>query len=211
MIGQSVGKAAVLVLVLAALVALPVRLFAHCDTLDGPVIAAARKALDTGNVNLVLIWVQPKDEAAVREAFQKTRAIRRLGPAAKELVDMYFFETLVRLHRAGEGAAYTGLKPAGLDLGPAVPAADRAVATGSVEELVDFLKEAVEHQTRARFKELRERRNFGVDEVQAGREYIASYVEFVHFVERIYESASGPAHGHYPEAAEAAETAAHRE
>jgi hypothetical protein len=36
---------------------------AHCDTPDGLVVAAARKALDTGNVNLVLIWVQKRDEA----------------------------------------------------------------------------------------------------------------------------------------------------
>jgi hypothetical protein len=37
-----------------------VAVFSHCDTLNGPVIADARKALDTGNVNLVLIWVQQK-------------------------------------------------------------------------------------------------------------------------------------------------------
>ena len=30
-------------------------LFAHCDGMDGPVVAAAKKALETGDVNLVLI------------------------------------------------------------------------------------------------------------------------------------------------------------
>lgn len=33
---------------------------AHCDSLDGPVIKAARTAFTTGDVNLVLVWVQPK-------------------------------------------------------------------------------------------------------------------------------------------------------
>ena len=91
--------------------------YAHCDTLDGPVIKAARQALETGNVDLVLVWIQPKDEAEIRSAFAKTLEVRKQGDAAKELADMYFFETLVRIHRAGEGFPYTGLKPAGQDPG----------------------------------------------------------------------------------------------
>ena len=83
-------------------------LAAHCDTLDGPVVAAAWRALDSGNINLVLIWVQKKDETEIRNHFQKTVAVRKLNAQVKDLADMYFFETLVRLHRAGEGAGYTG-------------------------------------------------------------------------------------------------------
>src|SRR5512147_1018908 len=81
----------------------PVPAIAHCDGLDGPVVKAAQKALETGNVNPVLIWVQKKDEGEIKQAFQKTLAVRKLNPQAKELADMYFFETLVRIHRAGEG------------------------------------------------------------------------------------------------------------
>ena len=77
--------------------------FAHCDGLDGPVVKAARQALDTGNLNLVLIWVQKDDVAEIKNAFQKTLTVRKLSPAAKEMADSYFFETLVRVHRQGEG------------------------------------------------------------------------------------------------------------
>ncbi|MCI0695091.1 DUF6448 family protein [candidate division KSB1 bacterium] len=45
---------------------------AHCDGMDGPVAKAAQKALETGNVNHVLIWVQKKDEAKIRKAFEQT-------------------------------------------------------------------------------------------------------------------------------------------
>jgi hypothetical protein len=93
----------------------------HCDGLDGPVVSLARRALDAGNVNLVLPWVREQDEAEVREAFAHALAVRKLGGEAKDLADRHFFETLVRVHRAGEGAPYTGLKPAGRDLGPAIP------------------------------------------------------------------------------------------
>jgi hypothetical protein len=57
-------------------VLLPNLVFAHCDGMDGPVVKAAQKALETGNVNLVLIWVQKKDEDEIKKAFQKTLAVR---------------------------------------------------------------------------------------------------------------------------------------
>ncbi len=116
----------------------PNNLFAHCDGMDGPVISAAKNALDTGDINLVLFWVQRKDEAELKKAFQKTMAVRKLNPEATELADMYFFETLVRIHRAGEGEPYTGIKPAGRDLGPAVPAADKAIADGKLNPSIKF-------------------------------------------------------------------------
>jgi hypothetical protein len=42
--------------------------FAHCDTLDGPVVEAARVALETGDIDAVLIWVQAEHEPEVRNA-----------------------------------------------------------------------------------------------------------------------------------------------
>ncbi len=173
---------------------------AHCDTMDGPVVKAAQEALETGNINLVLIWVQEKDEAQIKEAFNNTIAVRKLSPEAKELADMYFFETLVRVHRAGEGAPYTGLKPAGLDLGPAIPAADEALKTGSPDKLVKLLTDATENGTREEFSKVMEKKNFSADNVSAGREYIEVYVPFIHYVERVYEAATAPVEGHYIEA-----------
>jgi hypothetical protein len=122
---------------MAAGVFLPKKIFAHCDGMDGPVIKAAHKALETGNVNLVLIWVLKDDEGEIKKSFRKTLAVRKLNPQAKELADMYFFERLVRSHRAGEGEPYTGLKPVGCDLDPAIHAADKAIESG---ELVPLLK-----------------------------------------------------------------------
>ncbi|MFY9328213.1 MAG: DUF6448 family protein [Georgfuchsia sp.] len=173
--------------------------FAHCDGLDGPVVKAARQALDTGNVNLVLIWVQKDDEAAIKNAFQKAAGIRKLSPAAKDMADNYFFETLVRVHRTGEGASYTGLKPAGRDLGPAIPAGDKALETGSVEPVVKLLTDAVQKGLREHFKVVMSKKTFNKDNVAAGREYIEAYVEYIHYVEGLYGATKDPAKGHYPE------------
>ena len=183
---------------------LPSGALAHCDVWDGPVVQAAKQALETGNVNLVLIWVKEQDEAAIREVFQKTLAVRKLGSEARELADLHFFETLVRLHRAGEGAPYTGLKPAGRDLGPAIPAADEAIATGAADSLAKLLIDSVHDGVFKHFREVAERKNFDKNDVEKGREYVRAYVEFVHYVERLYEAAQKPAHGHTPEPGESA-------
>ena len=177
---------------------------AHCDGLDGPVVKAARQAFDTGNVNLVLIWVQKNDEADIKSAFQKALSIRKLSPAAREMADNYFFETLVRVHRQGEGAPYTGIKPAGRDLGPAIPAADKALETGSVEPVVKMLADAAQKGLREQFKTVQSRKNFNKDNVEAGRQYVGAYVEYIHYVERLYEAIKDPAHAHYPESAASA-------
>lgn len=174
-------------------------LLAHCDGLDGPVVKAAESALVSGNPNLALIWVQEDDEPELRAAFRQAMDVRALGPEARELADRHFFETVVRLHRAGEGAPYTGLKPAGRDLGPAIPAADRAVETGDLDALEELLVEELRHGLHESFARLRERRGYHPDDVARGREYVSAYVEFVHYVERVHADATHGAGGHYVE------------
>ncbi len=189
-------RSALLFLVVLTLLLKPGGVFAHCDGMDGPVVKAAQKALETGNVNFVLIWVQKKDEAEVRNAFQQTLTVRKLGAEAQRLADKYFYETLVRVHRAGEGESYTGLKPAGRDLGPAIPAADKALASGSVEPLLNLLNEAVHHGMHTTFAQAVAKKKFDHDNIEAGREYVKAYVQFIHYVERLYEAAAKPAEAH---------------
>lgn len=161
---------------------------AHCDTLDGPVVAAARKALDTGNVNPVLIWVQKRDEAEIRSHFQKTVAVRKAGGQAKELADMYFFETLVRIHRAGEGASYTGLKPAG-KIEPPIAAADKSLETGKLQEVARLILMRMEQGLHRNFEDMMKKKKYKPDDIAAGRAFASAYVEYTHYVERLYEAA----------------------
>lgn len=170
--------------------------FGHCDTLDGPVVTLARKALDTGNVNLVLPWVPAEEETEIRKAFEQARSVRKLGDEARELADTHFFETLVRIHRAGEGAPFVGLKPAGRDLGPAVPAADKALETGSVEQVEKLLTDAIRKGVHRQFEAAASRRKFDPDDVEAGRAYVEAYVPYVHYVEGLWQAVQGAAHAH---------------
>jgi hypothetical protein len=176
--------------------------FAHCDGMDGPVVRAAQKALAVGNVNLVLIWVQQKDEGEVREAFQKALAVRHLNSEARAIADMYFFETLARLHRAGEGESYTGIKPAGRDLGPAIPAADKAIEQKSAQQLQTLLTDTIQDGLQDSFKNVLAKSSYSKDDVAAGREFVKAYVEFIHYAEQVYQAGKGnpsdahPGEGH---------------
>lgn len=176
--------------------ALPAR--AHCDTLDGPVIADARAAMANGDVTRVLKWITPEDEREVRHAFTQTLAVRRLSPTAEELADRYFFETLVRVHRAGEGAPYTGLKPAGTPPEPGVTEADAALAAGWVEPLVQAVTAVVAHGIEARFARVAELKKHASDSATAGREYVEAYVEYMHYVENLLQIAEGATEHHTP-------------
>lgn len=189
---------------LALLIATPAPAGAHCDSLDGPVVTAAQRALDAKNPALVLIWVQPDDERELRAAFDRTLIVRELGAHARDLADRFFFETVVRLHRAGEGAPFTGLKPAGRDLGPAIPAADKAIEARSAEPVIHLLTRDIEHRIGEQFRTVIAAKGFNGADVAAGRAYVKAYVEFIHLVERLHEAAATDAHGHFSDTGESA-------
>lgn len=126
----------------------------HCDSLDGPVVSAARRALDAADVTLVLPFVPEDGEEEVRAVFAAVLPARTASPEARDVADRLFFETVVRIHRAGEGAAFTGLKPAGLDVGPAIPLAETAVTTGDAGPVADFLSTVLRAQLDHRLAEV---------------------------------------------------------
>jgi hypothetical protein len=176
----------VLLIVVEILFFWQIRAEAHCDTLDGPVVKAARSALESDDVTPLVKWVSVDDEQAIREAFQKTLKVRQLGGEARELADNYFFETLVRIHRAGEGAPYTGLK-AGTEIDPAVALADKAIETGNADKLSKVLTRAIDKGIRDRFDRVMQTSRHVDKSAAAGREFVAAYVEFTHYAEGIHE------------------------
>jgi Family of unknown function (DUF6448) len=194
---------------LAAALFVPRAASAHCDTLDGPVVTAARTALESGKIAPVLAWVQPDDEEEIRHAFASARAVRKGGKEARELADRWFFETIVRVHRAGEGAPFTGLKPAGMP-DPAVAAADRVISGGEPKQLEELLVHAVRDGLHGHVARLKKELP-PADDVAAGRRWVAAYVPFVHWAEGVHAAAAGPGkHGSERAAHGAAEHAGHQ-
>lgn len=192
-------KLLALSLFLLGLAFAPMSAQAHCDAVDGPVAAAAVKALDTANVNLVLPYAPAQAEPELTAAFEQALAVRGKGPDAKALADRYFMETAVRLHRAGEGASYTGLQPAGTDFGPAIPAAEKALETGKTDDLTTLMSEQVTHGIADRFSDAVAHRSAtkeptAASEVEAARERASAELAFIGYVEGIYLATKGGNH-----------------
>lgn len=169
----------------------------HCDTRDGPVVKACRKALETGTINHALIWIPAVSEPELKAAFERTRRVRNAGGDAQTLADDWFFETAIRLHRAGEGAPYTGMKPAGLDEGPVVPKAEQAIETEDPTEVIQFICHTIEEDLRHRFDKAIQTRKYNPNNVKAGRAYIQAYLNFVVYAHHLYLNVKGHG-GHEP-------------
>ncbi len=188
-----------------SLLMIPTSAFAHCDTLDGPVVAAARAALEKGDVTPALKWIKPDGEAEVRAAFKKAVAVRAAGGEAGELADRWFFETLVRVHRAGEGAPYTGLKDGPPEL--IIRMADDALENGKVDELTAGLNRHAAERIKALFGKARAARKDENRSVEAGREAVEAYVIYVHYLEKLHAAImGGGAHAEHGEGESAGET-----
>lgn len=180
------------VAVLALALVTPSPAVAHCDALDGPVVLDARSALQTGDVAAVLKWVSPEDESLVRQLFAAVLRVRTLGDEARGMADRHFFETLVRLHRASEGAPFTGLKPAGLPREPAVTLVEAALAERSPEPLVAAVAAHLRPGLVSRWEAARAAAENASTSPEKGRLWVAAYVDLVHYVKNLF-LAAGPA------------------
>lgn len=160
---------------------------AHCDTMDGPTVADGIKALEEGEIGPALKWIPESSETELQAVLDHVVEVRKTSGEARELADTYFLETLVRLHRAAEGAPYTGLKPAGTPVSHFVQATDVAIETGSVEKVVAHLTSTIADEIQERFDRLQAAKKTKDQSAEAGREYVAAYVDFVHYVEALAE------------------------
>jgi hypothetical protein len=114
------------------------------------IVLAARSALDSANVNLVLVWV--------KEA---------------------------------------GLKPAG-QVEPPIAAADRTIATGKLQEAARLVSARMEEGLHRTYEAVMAKKGCDAKDVAAGREFTSAYIEYTHYVERLYHAAEtlAPAHSH---------------
>lgn len=168
---------------------------AHCDAMDGPVITEAQKALDSGDISPLLKWVPAKDETALSESFDKTLAVRKLSDDAQKLADQQFFATLVEIHRAYEGAPFTGIKPAG-EIDPAIQAADRALDEGEIDAYLSRVVDKFEQQARSAFEATLAAKQLADESPEQGREFVDHYVQYVHYLEDVHNVIAGNSNSH---------------
>lgn len=156
---------------------------AHCDTMDGPTVIDGQRAMKENNINYALKWIQPNAEKELKEAFNLSMKIKDLSPESKQIAEKYFFGELVRIHRQGEDAPYTGVKPAGTTIDKKVLAADKSIEIGNLTPLESLIEKDKKAELKKRFDKVMALKNFDTNNVDAGREYIEAYVKFFKFAE----------------------------
>lgn len=174
----------------------PVTAYAHCDTMDGPTASDGMKALESGNINYALKWIAPEFEAELTEVFELSRKVRVLNEDAKELADRFFIESLVRIHRAGEGAPFEGVKPHGTAIDPKIAAADQSLEAGNLSPLSGMIEPDIQAELEDKFRRAMNLRNYDVNDLAAAREYIEAYVQFFKLAEGEEHEEYGHVHGH---------------
>lgn len=175
----------------------PATVQAHCDTAEGPAVKDGRKALETGNINYALKWIPADGEAELRDVFEKALKVRTFGAEAAALADRLFLETMVRIHRMGEGVGFTGIQPVGTQIDPVVKAADEAIVLGSDADLLPMVPEERRAGLDKRFQAAVAIKDFDVEDVAAGRRYLAAYVSFFKYAEgEDHEHHGHEGHGH---------------
>lgn len=180
----NIGKSMLGILAVAGVMAFsPLTASAHCDTMGGPTVADGKKAMETNNANYALKWVQPEYEKELLQAFTLSMHVKDLSPEAKELAERYFFDNLVRIHRTGENASFTGVKPAGAPVDARVLAADKSIEVGNLSALQPLTPTERFPALTERFDKVMALKNFDPNNLEAGRAYIEAYVGFFKFAE----------------------------
>lgn len=160
----------------------------HCDTLDGPLVLAAIRALEDNNVNIILPWAPKEAEEEITNAFNLSTKIRNNDNITKKVADRWFFETVVRLHREGEGAHFTGLKPEGLDTGPVIPLTEECYELKDTKKVIEYLQQTVQLDIEKRFNRVIDTSNYDVNDVTAGREHINALLDYMTHSHKLYKS-----------------------
>jgi cell division inhibitor SulA len=123
----------------------------HHDAGNGPVMKAAKMALETGNANYVLIWVPEESENSLKNILEKTCCERSVRRNMQNRTIDWYFETVNRLHSANDGALYSCLKHGRRDEIPIVPMMERAIETGNLEKILGFIPNTLLADMRERF------------------------------------------------------------
>lgn len=191
------GKRSLFIILMALVLGmLPQNSFAHCDSYDGPVIRDALKALENNDSALVMKWVDPKHEKEITDLFSKTIKYKSGDQEVYDLLEKHFLETLVRVHREGEGEPYTGLKPAG-STKQIIKLTDIALEEEDFEGFLLKFNGLVEAILKEKYEKVAQLKKVKDQSDQKGREYVAAYVDYTHTIEKMHDILvhTGDAHG----------------
>lgn len=171
-------------------------ILAHCDTMDGPLVADIKKSLKSKNIIPVLKWIKKSDEEEIKNMFKKVLCFSQENSELKEILNLYFIETVVRVHRSGEGAPYNGIKPAGFPIDPIIKKGDLSITSGKIDDLAELLSKEIKIKIKNKFEKAWELKSNADLDVEIGRKYTEAYADYIHFIESLHKLIEDSHHHH---------------
>lgn len=171
------------------------RAWTHCDTMNGPVATAARKALETGKFETIAIFAGEKQEKELRDGFRQCLAVYKMGGHGKKLAERYFVETAVRLNRQALGIPFKGLKPA-QPFSPDIAAAEKSLENGELKPVTDLLSAELQKEAEKWFQKAMEARRYKDESnLELARKWTDAYYKYIIYVRGLYLTIqAGPKH-----------------
>jgi len=155
------------------------------DLLNGPVIRAAKTALETGDANYIVIWVPEESENTLKNLLEKTCCTQRIKNNMQNRAIDWYFDTVNRLCFVDRKMMFTGLKSDGCNENLIISKAVKAIETGSVEIITDNIPVAYEDEVKQRFRQVINKKNYPVNNPTAGRAYVSAFFEFMGYVQSL--------------------------
>jgi hypothetical protein len=158
----------------------------HCKTRNGPAVRAAVRALETGNVNYVLIWVPEEAEKKLKNLFEKTYCEYKVRKDGAHVTIDWYLKTVNRLHKLGENRQNTGITTAGLNESPFILIVENAIETEDPKEAIRVISEAREDDIRYHFHQVLDKKNYDVNNISAGRAFVTAFTDFIVYLHDLY-------------------------
>jgi hypothetical protein len=146
---------------------------------NGPVMRAAKMALETGNADHILIWVPEESENTLKNLLEKTCCERTTQRKARNHSIEWYLQTINRLH-----SEY--YRPHDLNISTKTPEerktillVERACETGNFDEIATVMQITSDEEIRQRFNDVLNKSNYDMDNIAAGRAYVSAFTDFI--------------------------------
>jgi hypothetical protein len=155
------------------------------DEMQGPVVKAAKMALETGNVNYILIWLPEESENTLKNLLEKTCCTRSSRMNMKNRAYDWYFEMVNRFFNIGRPRDNLTIR-GGLAEKPLDLKVDKAIESGNFEEIRDIIPVTHEADAKQRFLHVMNMRNYPVNNIAEGRAYVSAFFDFNRYMHDLY-------------------------
>lgn len=146
---------------------------------NGPVMRAAKMALETGNVDYILIWVPEESANTLKNLLEKTCCERTTRRKARNHSVEWYMQTINRLHSEYFRPHDLNISTKTAEERRTILQVEKACETGNFDEIATVMQVTSDEEIRRRFNEVLDKSDYDVDNIAAGRAYVSAFTDFI--------------------------------